>query len=148
MKFYPDQLPEEVAAIIWQKADHSPLQAVQEMKPGLVKEGARDDTPAVEPVRSSLHKCLQNKGITRFCQQYDILPEPKPELRMRGPSKGFEALYESSDGHYWLHKRSYAPYSDSAVALTETEARVWLKDRFGWWKRFAKLEHCVFDHAE
>jgi hypothetical protein len=60
---------------------------------------------------------------------------------------GFERLYETAAGSYWIHERFYRNAGgdqDTATPLTEADARAWLKDRFGWWKRFARLETRVF----
>jgi hypothetical protein len=68
---------------------------------------------------------------------------------IRATTIGFERLYRTkSKGAYWIHERFYKNAGgdmDVAIPLTEQAARAWLKDRFGRWKRFARLEARVFN---
>jgi len=61
---------------------------------------------------------------------------------------GFARLFrEKETGAYWLHERFYKNAGgdeDNALPMSEAEARAWLKDKFGWWKRFNRLETRVF----
>ncbi len=61
---------------------------------------------------------------------------------------GFERLYRvKNNGAYWIHERFYISGGgdqDSALPVTEAEARSWLKDKFGSWKRFDKLNRRIF----
>jgi hypothetical protein len=60
---------------------------------------------------------------------------------------GFERLYKTTDGSWLIHERYYrngGGDQDTEAPLTEEEARAWLKDRFGRWKKFGRLEKRVF----
>jgi hypothetical protein len=98
-----------------------------------------------------LTRFLRGKGIVRFCHQHDLQQPCRSSLGTRMETIGFERLYKAADGGYWLHERFYpnaGGHQDTAIPLTESEARAWLKDRCGWWKRFARLERQVFGDTQ
>jgi hypothetical protein len=85
---------------------------------------------------------LYDTVTSRLLQEH-VIREGKPMSQ----TIGFERLYKTTDGGYWIHERFYRNAGgdqDTAVPLTENEARGWLKDRFGGWNKFARLESRVF----
>ncbi len=87
---------------------------------------------------------VYDSGTSTLLQEY-ILREGKG---LEEKTIGFARLYRTKDdGQFWLHERFYlnaGGNQDNALPLTETEARDWLRDRFGWWKRFNRLSERVF----
>lgn len=84
-----------------------------------------------------------NAGVQ--LQEYVLRQREAPG---REATIGFARLYrEKKTGAYWLHERFYrngGGDEDNAIPLSEVEARAWLKDKFGWWKQFYRLEMRVF----
>ena len=88
---------------------------------------------------------LHDTETSQIRQQYDIRYSRKPLGNFE--TIGFERLYKTTDGGWWIHERYYrngGGDQDTAAPLTEDKARAWLRDRFGRWKKFGRLEKRVF----
>jgi hypothetical protein len=94
-----------------------------------------------------------NTETSQLLQQYiireAITDRPTIIGYPRERTIGREVLYKTkADGKFWRREQMYpngGGHHDIAIPLTEGEARAWLKDRFGWWKRFKRLEDRVFE---
>jgi hypothetical protein len=94
-------------------------------------------------VKLKTHDVVYDTDASHFLIRFVSAPRGGHEAISR------ERLYRTkADGHFWVHAETSSTGGGHsqhiAIPMTEAEARAWLKDRFGDWKRFRRLEVQVF----